>query len=299
MKKLERSIGLTAVVAISLSAMLGSGIFVLPGLAAAKTGPSIWLAYLLAGLCVLPAALSKAELATAMPASGGTYVYIVRTFGPLAGTVAGLGLWVSLMLKSAFALIGFGAYLVVLIDLPLKPTALVLLCAVVTLNVLGVRKVSTFQVVVVILAVAGLTTLVALGAPSFDGDRMSPFFTEGAGGFIGCAGFVFVSYAGVTKIAAIAEEVKDPDRNLPLGMLLILWFLIIRPQMRQQKQHRERVAGLQKGDEVVTQGGLVGKITKVEDHFVHVELAKGMTVKAVRTTIGEVLSARGKPAAND
>lgn len=222
MKKLERSIGLTAVVAISLSAMLGSGIFVLPGLAAAKTGPSIWLAYLLAGLCVLPAALSKAELATAMPASGGTYIYIVRTFGPLAGTVAGLGLWVSLMLKSAFALIGFGAYLVVLVDLPLKPTALVLLGAVVALNVAGVRKVSSFQVVVVVLAVAGLTTLVALGAPSFDGDRMSPFFTEGAGGFIGCAGFVFVSYAGVTKIAAIAEEVKDPDRNLPLGMLLSL-----------------------------------------------------------------------------
>tara|TARA_Y100000114_G_scaffold7942_1_gene6321 strand:+ start:36 stop:359 length:324 start_codon:yes stop_codon:yes gene_type:complete len=86
---------------------------------------------------------------------------------------------------------------------------------------------------------------------------------------------------------------------LPLGMLLILWFLILRPQMRQQKQHRERVAGLNKGDEVVTAGGLVGKITKVEDHFVHVELAKGMTVKAVRNTIGEVLSSRDKPAAND
>ncbi len=86
---------------------------------------------------------------------------------------------------------------------------------------------------------------------------------------------------------------------LPLGMLLILWFLIIRPQMRQQKQHREKVESLQKGDEVVTAGGLVGKITKVEDHFVHVELAKGMTVKAVRTTIGEVLSSRSKPAAND
>ncbi|QPC99663.1 MULTISPECIES: preprotein translocase subunit YajC [Qipengyuania] len=86
---------------------------------------------------------------------------------------------------------------------------------------------------------------------------------------------------------------------LPLGMLLILWFLIIRPQMRQQKQHREKVEGLKKGDEVVTGGGLVGKITKVEEHFVHVEVAKGMVVKAVRGTIGEVLSSRGTPAAND
>ena len=67
--------------------MLGSGIFVLPGLAAAKTGPMVWLAYLIAGLGVLPAALSKSELATAMPTSGGTYVYLERAFGPLTGTV--------------------------------------------------------------------------------------------------------------------------------------------------------------------------------------------------------------------
>ena len=86
---------------------------------------------------------------------------------------------------------------------------------------------------------------------------------------------------------------------LPLGMLLILWFLIIRPQMRQQKAHREKVEGLKKGDEVVTAGGIVGKITKVEDHFVHIEVAKGMTVKAVRNTIGEVLTPRGTAAAND
>ncbi|WP_324827967.1 preprotein translocase subunit YajC [Qipengyuania zhejiangensis] len=104
-------------------------------------------------------------------------------------------------------------------------------------------------------------------------------------------------------LAAASSTVAQPPAwtgwILPLGMLLILWFLIIRPQMRQQKQHREKVESLQKGDEVVTAGGLVGKITKVEDHFVHVELAKGMTVKAVRTTIGEVLSSRSKPAAND
>ena len=69
--------------------MLGSGIFVLPGLAMAKTGPSVWIAYLLASLCVLPAALSKAELATAMPTAGGTYVYVERAFGPLVGAIAG------------------------------------------------------------------------------------------------------------------------------------------------------------------------------------------------------------------
>ncbi|MFT5433189.1 MAG: APA family basic amino acid/polyamine antiporter, partial [Myxococcota bacterium] len=141
MKTLERRLGLTAVLAISMSAMLGSGLFVLPGLAAAKTGPSIWLAYLVAGLCVLPAALSKAELATAMPTSGGTYVYLDRAFGPLAGTVSGLGLWASLLLKSAFALVGFGAYLSVLADVPLKITALCLLVVVLFINISGATAV--------------------------------------------------------------------------------------------------------------------------------------------------------------
>ncbi|HIK63202.1 MAG TPA: amino acid permease, partial [Flavobacteriales bacterium] len=114
MKKLERSLTLPAVIAISIGGMLGSGIFVLPGLAAAKTGPSVWLAYLIAAICILPAALSKSELATAMPTSGGAYVYIERAFGPLFGTISGIGLWLSLLLKSSFALIGLGAYLAVL-----------------------------------------------------------------------------------------------------------------------------------------------------------------------------------------
>ena len=100
MKTLERRLGLWAVIAISLGSMMGSGLFVLPGTAATLTGPSMWLAYIIAGLFVFPAALSKTELATAMPTSGGTYVYIDRAFGPLAGTIAGVGLWCSLLLKS-------------------------------------------------------------------------------------------------------------------------------------------------------------------------------------------------------
>ncbi|MFT5762695.1 MAG: APA family basic amino acid/polyamine antiporter, partial [Saprospiraceae bacterium] len=143
MKKLERSLSLWSVIAIGIGGMLGSGIFVLPGLAAAKTGPSVWLAYLLAGLCVLPAALSKSELATAMPTTGGTYVYIERAFGPLFGTISGIGLWLSLMLKSSFALVGFGAYLIVLADLPLIPISLTFLGLILILNVFGVKKVGT------------------------------------------------------------------------------------------------------------------------------------------------------------
>jgi len=224
-KGLERTLGLHHVVAISLGAMLGSGVFVLPGLAAAKTGPSVWLAYLLAGICVLPAALAKSEMATAMPTSGGTYVYVDRTFGPLAGTVSGLGLWLSFLLKSSFALVGFGAYLGALgVEdlLPVEPTALAILVVIVILNIAGVKKVGKVMTWVVGVAITGLVVLGVgshvIGTPVDHG----PMLSQGIGGLLGTTAFVFVSYAGVTKVAAIAEEVRDPARNLPAGMLISL-----------------------------------------------------------------------------
>ncbi|MCB0584518.1 MAG: amino acid permease [Phaeodactylibacter sp.] len=222
MKKLKRRLTLPAVIAIGIGGMLGSGIFVLPGIAAAKTGPSLWLAYLLAGLCVLPAALSKSELASAMPTSGGTYIYIERAFGPILGTIAGLGLWLSLLLKSSFALVGFGAYLLVLADIPLKLTSLGFLGLIMALNIFGVKKVGDVQIGVVSLSLLGLLTLVIFGIPNVEPANMRPFLTHGNEGLLATAAFVFVSYAGVTKVAAIAEEIKNPGRNLPLAMMLVL-----------------------------------------------------------------------------
>ena len=222
--QLERRLDLGTVVAISISTMLGSGIFVLPGLAFAKTGPSVFLAYLIAGVMVIPAALSKAELATSMPTSGGTYVYLERTFGPATGTIAGLGLWMSLLLKSAFALMGFGAYLSVMADMDIRPMALGLLVLITLLNLVGVRKVGQAQTVVVIMSILGLAVLMGVSFWNWEMRIKAPteFLDHGLGGFFAAAGFVFVSFAGVTKIAAIAEEVKNPNRNIPMGIILSL-----------------------------------------------------------------------------
>ena len=84
---------------------------------------------------------------------------------------------------------------------------------------------------------------------------------------------------------------------LPIvGMVAIFWFLLIRPQMRQQKQHREKIAGVKKGDQVVTAGGLVGKVTKVDDAYAEIEIAQGVKVKAVKSTIGDIIPPGGTPA---
>jgi preprotein translocase subunit YajC len=84
-----------------------------------------------------------------------------------------------------------------------------------------------------------------------------------------------------------------------VGMILIFWFLIIRPQMKQHKAHQAKVAGLKRGDQVVTAGGLVAKVVKVEDHYAELELAKGVKVRAVKSTIGDVIAPETAPPAND
>ena len=208
---------LPAVIAISLGGMLGTGIFVLPGLAATKTGASLWLAYLIAAICIMPAAYSKSELATAMPSSGGTYVYIERAFGPLFGTISGIGLWLALVLKCAFALVGIGAYVLVVLGMDsaviTKTVALVFLSAVFLLNIVGAKKAGSFQSYAVLVALVVLTGVFFFGLQA--ADQATPFFAKlqndivEAGGrmdLIFTIAFVYLSYSGVTKVAAIAEE---------------------------------------------------------------------------------------------
>lgn len=87
---------------------------------------------------------------------------------------------------------------------------------------------------------------------------------------------------------------------MPLvAMGLIFWFLIIRPQMRQQKEHRAKIAAIKKGDQVLTGGGLVGKVLKVDDNYADIEIAQGVKVKAVKSTISDVIAPPGSSPAND
>ena len=227
MKKLERTLSLPGAIAVSIGGML-SGIFVLPGLAVGITGSSVWLAFLVAALCILPAVLSKSELGTAMPKSGGTYVYIERAFGPLFGTIAGIGLWLSLLLKSAFSLVGLSAYLYVVVNIDeayTKAIALLALLLIFLLNVFGLKKVEKTQLFIVSVSIISLIVITVLGFNSFDSILTEPVFSDGSNGFIAGVAFLYISYAGVTKIAAIAGEIKNPAKNLPLTMIISLFLI--------------------------------------------------------------------------
>ena len=229
MKKLQRTLSLPGAIAVSIGGML-SGIFVLPGLAVGITGSSVWLAFLVAALCILPAVLSKSELATSMPKSGGTYVYIERAFGPLFGTISGLGLWLSLLLKSAFSLVGLSAYLYVLIEVDsslTKSIALFSLLLILLLNIFGVKKVEKTQLLIVSISVLSLVGLIIFGFGSFDSALTEPVFSKESSGFISAVAFLYISYAGVTKVAAVAGEIKNPEVNLPKTMLISLFLITV------------------------------------------------------------------------
>lgn len=227
MKELERDLGLPSVLAISIGAMIGSGIFILPALALEIAGTAVILAYALAGLLVVPAALSKSEMATAMPEAGGTYIYIERGMGPLLGTIAGIGTWFSLSFKGALALVGGVPYLLLLFDLPLKPVALGLAALLILINVVGAKQTGRLQVAIVIVMLAALGWFAAGSAPSVQSANYANFFDAGVGGLLAATGLVFVSYAGVTKVASVAEEVENPGRNIPFGILGSLVFTTV------------------------------------------------------------------------
>ena len=234
---LKKEMGLAGVFCIAAGAMISSGIFVLPGIAFAKTGPAMILAYLLAGALVIPAMLSKAELATAMPMAGGSYFYIERSMGALPGTLAGLASWFSLALKSAFALVGIGAFATLLwpeiTEREIKVIAIAFCLVFTVLNLVGIKHVSRLQVLLVVILLSILGLYVVFGMTKVQPRRFDQFMHNGLGSIVSTAALVFISYGGLTKIASVAEEIKNPGRNIPLGMFLafgvvqVLYLLVI------------------------------------------------------------------------
>ncbi|NQT00090.1 MAG: amino acid permease [Candidatus Omnitrophica bacterium] len=230
-EKLKRGLGLLDVFCIASGAMISSGLFILPALAYAKAGPAVVFSYIVAGILVLPALFAMAELATAMPKAGGDYFFIERSMGAPIGTIGGLASWFSLSFKSAFALLGLGIF-ATLVN-PGIPIVQIKLIAVgcclffMLLNIIGVQHTGRFQVGLVLFLIAIVVLYVFRGFLSVEVHRFAPFMPYGAGAIFATAGLVFVSFGGLTKIACVAEEVKNPGRNIPLGMFLAFCIVML------------------------------------------------------------------------
>jgi len=232
--KLKKQLGLPDVFAVGAGAMISSGLFVLPAIAFAKAGPAVILSYFFASVLIIPSVLSKAELATAMPRAGGAYLYIERSLGSICGLFGGLADWFSLALKSAFAVVGMAAFIKVLIEMlfdtqvsdwHLKTIAILCCLGFTALNIVSVKHTSRFQVLLVGILLVILALFVILGAGAVEAVRYKGFMEKGWPAVLATSGLVFVSFGGINKVANIAEEIKHPGKNLPLGMILA-WFVI-------------------------------------------------------------------------
>ncbi|MBN2459966.1 MAG: amino acid permease [Candidatus Cloacimonetes bacterium] len=228
---LERKLKLLDVFCIATGAMISSGLFILPGLAYYKSGPAVVLAYLIAGLLVIPSLLSKAELATAMPKSGGDYFFVDRSMGSEFGTLAGISAWFSLAFKSAFALLGIGAFGLILHPAlnmwQIKLIAVFFCLIFMIVNLLGVKQASRTQIIIVLLLLVILAIYLINGLPQVKNEHFQYFMKGNLRTLFMTAGLIFVSYGGLTKIASVAEEIENPSRNIPLGMILSFFIVTI------------------------------------------------------------------------
>lgn len=218
--ELIRELGLKEGLAVGLGTMIGAGIFVLSGLAAMRVGRAAFLSYLFTGLLCLPVAMVVSELATGMPRAGGSYSFITQALGPLAGSVVGPANWLGLTFASGFYLIAFGQYMAVFLAVPPRVGAIAAGLLFTWLNYRGARISGGVQNLVVVVLVLILIVFVAVGAfRSSSAVSNEPLLRHGWGAVVGVIGLIIVSFTGFEKISTMAEEIKDPGRNLPLAII--------------------------------------------------------------------------------
>ena len=228
-EELAKDLGLVSAMTIGIGTMIGAGIFVLPGVAANAAGPIVVVSFIVGGVIAMVNALSISELGTAMPKAGGGYYYINKSLGPMFGSIAGMGDWMGLAFASAFYCIGFGQYLAVFVGLPtiafLNPIQLGALLAglvFVAVNYIGAKETGGVQTVIVFILLSILTVFAIAGFSSFEyatltGEGgLAPY---GVGAILPGTALVFVSFLGYAKIATVAEELKNPGRNLPIAII--------------------------------------------------------------------------------
>jgi basic amino acid/polyamine antiporter, APA family len=216
---LSRNIGLLGGIAIGLGTMMGAGIFVLSAEAASQAGPGATITFLLAGLIMLPIAMVLSELVTAMPQEGGSYFMISRVLGPLAGGVVGPANWIGLIFATGFYLIGFAQYTQLFIGIPFWVVTVIAGVSLTLMNYMGAKITGLVEAIIVGLLLLILLFFIISGLPNIEPQHHDPFLPEGWGGVVGAVGLIIVSFTGFEKVSTLAEEIKNPMKNLPRAII--------------------------------------------------------------------------------
>ncbi len=221
-QNLKRSITLLHLVGIEIGQSIGAGIFALTGIALARTGPSLFLAFLAAAVPVSLAMAVLGMIGSGMPISGGTYYYGSRYFSPVA---AFTGVWAYLLgavlgMFPLYALTGASFLRAAFPALPAIPTALALLFVFYAANLLGARVAMWAQAVMVAILLVALLVFLATGFPRISARNLFPLFPGGAGGFIVASAMLTFTILGANAAVELGDEIQKPRRNIPLSFII-------------------------------------------------------------------------------
>jgi basic amino acid/polyamine antiporter, APA family len=236
-KSLHRSLGAFQLTMLGIGAIIGTGIFVLTAEAAQKAGPGMILAFIIAGFVCAVAALCYAEMAAMVPVSGSAYTYSYAVMGELVAWMVGWALILEYAVAAGAVSVGWSGYAVGLIenafalDIPntfvrgpldgglINVPAAAIALLVTALLVVGTRESATVNAFLVVVKVAALTAFVVLAVPVMNMENFTPFAPLGFAGVSAAAASIFFAYVGFDAVSTAAEETKNPQRNMPIGLI--------------------------------------------------------------------------------
>jgi APA family basic amino acid/polyamine antiporter len=257
-KSLHRSLGWFQLTLFGIGCVIGTGIFVLTAAGAQKAGPGLMLAFAIAGAICIVAALCYAEIAAMMPVAGSAYTYTYATMGELLAWTVGWALILEYAVAASAVAVGWSGYFsgTILdhsfgIHLPgylaagplalggspggfINLPAVVIALLVTWLLIIGTSESAKVNAVLVLIKVVALTAFIALTLPRVDASHFNPFLPAGVFGGIGtgvgavgAAATIFFAYVGFDSVSTAAEETKDPQRNVPIGLIGSLLFCTV------------------------------------------------------------------------
>ena len=228
MAELTRSLGFWGATGIGIGAIIGTGIFVLIGVASGIAGPAVILSFIIAGFVALLSGLSAAELSSFIHEAGGSYIYTTKAFGEFPGFVVGWMKSFDYIVGASAVSVGFAAYLTYFIGIPATTSTLVIVATVwpvilMLLNLKGIKEASGTNNLLVALKILALLIFIIVGVSSLltsgNYSNYHPFFPRGFSGVMSGAAIIFFAFIGFNTIAVMAEEVKDPEKNVPKAIL--------------------------------------------------------------------------------
>lgn len=221
MSTLERSLSLWEVTLMSIGIILGAGIYVVIGEAAGLSGNAIWLSFIIAATVAAITGLSYAELSSRYPHAGAEYIYVTESLGPTLAWLTGWLIIAGSVIGGATVAMGFSRYFTALFDTPIMPIALLLLGICGIILVAGVKETATLTIIFTLVELIGLVIIIFIGIPQI-GKVDYLEMAHGIKGVIEAGVLIFFGYLGFEGITRLAEETKNPEKNIPRAIFISL-----------------------------------------------------------------------------